>query len=167
VSHNPGSIEPSFKASDRPSKLGAFADKLSGLLKSEAQKSRKQKRTVKQLYADLISLGYDGSYGRVAAFARDWKVDRQREQQTSGRGTFVPLVFQSGEAFQFDGSDDWAILRGNAPSCRRRTSSCRIAGPLSSGPIFFKPTISKVAPGMPPTPSSLPSDTAPDVSTHG
>jgi len=107
-----GSVEPSFKVPDRPSKLDAFADKLSGWLKSEANKSRKQKRTVKQLYADLISLGYDGSYGRVAAFARDWKVDRQREQQTSGRGTFVPLVFQSGEAFQFDWSEDWAILGG-------------------------------------------------------
>ena len=48
----------------------------------------------------------------MAAFARDWKADRQREQQTSGRGTFVPLVFQPGEAFQFDWSEDWAILGG-------------------------------------------------------
>jgi len=86
--------------------------KLSGWLKVEAAKSRKQKRTTKQLYADLISLGFDGSYSRVAAFVRDWKADRQREQQTSGRGTFVPLVFQPGEAFQFDWSEDWAILGG-------------------------------------------------------
>ncbi len=107
-----GSVEPKFKVPDRPSKLDAFADKLSGWLKSEASKSRKQKRTVKQLHADLVSLGYEGSYSRVAAFARDWKADRQREQQTSGRGTFVPLVFQSGEAFQFDWSEDWAILGG-------------------------------------------------------
>src|SRR5665213_1411609 len=107
-----GSVEPKFKVPDRPSKLDAFADKLAGWLKSEAAKSRKQKRTAKQLYADLRSLGYGGSYSRVAAFVRDWKADRQREQQTSGRGTFVPLVFQSGEAFQFDWSDDWAILGG-------------------------------------------------------
>ncbi len=106
------SVEPKFKIPDRPSKLDAFADKLSAWLKAEAGKSRKQKRTVKQLHADLISLGYEGSYSRVAAFARDWKADRQREQQTSGRGTFVPLVFQPGEAFQFDWSEDWAILGG-------------------------------------------------------
>ncbi|SFD26049.1 IS21 family transposase, partial [Devosia psychrophila] len=31
---------------------------------------------------------------------------------TSGRGTFVPLVFGPGEAFQFDWSEDWAILGG-------------------------------------------------------
>ena len=52
------SVEPKFKILDRPSKLDAFADKLSGWLKSEASKSRKQRRTVKQLHADLISLGY-------------------------------------------------------------------------------------------------------------
>ena len=78
----------------------------------EAGKSRKQRRTAKQMHADLVVLGYDGSYERVAAFVRAWKGDRQREQQTSGRGTFVPLVFGPGEAFQFDWSEDWAILGG-------------------------------------------------------
>ena len=105
-----GSVEPRFKTPDRPSKLDAFADKLSAWLRAEASKSRKQKRTLKQLHADLASLGYEGSYGRVAAFARDWRTERQREQQTSGRRTFVPLAFQPGEAFQFDWSEDWAAL---------------------------------------------------------
>lgn len=50
------------------------------------------------MHADLVVLGYDGSYGRVAAFVRAWKAERQREQQTSGRGTFVPLVFAAGES---------------------------------------------------------------------
>ena len=31
-----------------------------------------------------MALGFTGSYGRVAAFAREWRVDRQREQQTTG-----------------------------------------------------------------------------------
>jgi transposase len=103
-------VEPKFKAPERPSKLDAFADRLSAWLRTEAKKNRKQKRTVKQLHADLLSLGYDGSYGRVAAFAREWKADLQRESQTTGRGTFVPLVFEPGEAFQFDWSEDWAII---------------------------------------------------------
>ena len=64
------------------------------------------------MHADLVVLGYEGSYERVAAFVRAWKAERQREQQTSGRGTFVPLVFGPGEAFQFDWSEDWAILGG-------------------------------------------------------
>jgi len=104
--------EPQFKIPDRPSKLDPFAEKLTGWLRQEAGKSRKQKLTTKQMHADLVVLGYDGSYGRVAAFVRCWKADRPREQQTSGRGTFVPLVFAAGEAFQFDWSEDWAVVAG-------------------------------------------------------
>jgi transposase len=106
------SVEPTFNARDRPSRLDPFADKLSHMLRQEAAKSRKQKRTVKQLHADLVALGYDGSYNRVAAFAREWKAARHREQQTCGRGAFVPLAFLPGEAFQFDWSEDWALLAG-------------------------------------------------------
>lgn len=29
-----------------------------------------------QMHTDLVKLGYDGSYGRVAAFARAWRADR-------------------------------------------------------------------------------------------
>ena len=64
-------VEPKFSIADRPSKLDPHADKLSHMLRQEAGKSRKQKRTIKQLHADLAALGYDGSYNRVAVFARD------------------------------------------------------------------------------------------------
>jgi transposase len=107
-----GTIEPKFATPDRPSKLDPYAGKLAAWLKTEAGKSRKQRRNLKQLHADLVALGFSGSYGRVAAFARDWRADRQREQQTTGRGTFVPLAFRAGEAFQFDWSEDFAVLGG-------------------------------------------------------
>jgi transposase len=107
-----GAVEPTFKVPYRPSKLDAFADQLVRWLESEASKPRKQKRTIKQLHADLVALGYEGSYGRVAAFARAWKADRRRTEQPSGRGTLVPLTFEPGEAFQFDWSEDWAIVDG-------------------------------------------------------
>jgi transposase len=105
-------IEPIFATAERPSKLDPFAEKLAAWLKTEAGKSRKVRRTLKQLHADLVALGFTGSYGRVAAFARGWRTDRQREQQTTGRGTFVPLSFRPGEAFQFDWSEDFAVLGG-------------------------------------------------------
>ena len=50
---NAGTIEPQFTTPDRQSKLDPFADKLTGWLKAEAGKSRKQRRTLKQLHADL------------------------------------------------------------------------------------------------------------------
>ncbi len=109
---NSGTIEPRYATPERPSKLDPFADKLAAWLGAEAAKSRKQKRTLKQLHSDLVALGFTGSYGRVAAFARRWRADRQREQQTTGRGTFVPLTFRAGEAFQFDWSEDHAVLGG-------------------------------------------------------
>ncbi len=109
---NAGTVEPKFATPQRASKLDPFAEKLGAWLKTEAGKSRKQRRTLKQLHADLMALGFTGSYNRVAAFARTWRMDRQREQQTTGRGTFVPLAFRPGEAFQFDWSEDYAVLGG-------------------------------------------------------
>ena len=105
-------VVPQFKVAARSSMLDPFAEKLSGWLRIEAGKSRKQKRTAKQMHADLVALGYEGSYNRIAAYVRAWKAGRLLAQQASGRGTYVPLVFQPGEAFQFDWSEDWAILGG-------------------------------------------------------
>jgi len=109
-----GAVEPKFKTPRRPSKLDPYADRLSAWLLIQTRKSRKERRTVKQMHVDLVKLGYDGSYERVAAFARAWRDDRHRAEQTTGRGTFVPLIFQPGEAFQFDWSEDWAtfLVRG-------------------------------------------------------
>jgi transposase len=105
-------IEPKFQVPDRPSKLDAYAEQLSAWLKREAGRPRKQRRTIRKLHSDLVSLGYEGSYNRVAAYTRAWKEECQRLQQTSGRGTFVPLAFAPGEAFQFDWSEEFANIGG-------------------------------------------------------
>jgi hypothetical protein len=49
---------------------------------------------------------------RGIVFPAIGKADRQREQQTTGRGTFVPQHLDLGEAFQFDWSEDFAVLGG-------------------------------------------------------
>jgi transposase len=99
-------VEPQFNVPERPSKLDPFVERLTAWLRREMGRPRKQ------LYADLVSLGFDGSYGRVAAFARAWRKDYRHQQQMNGKGTFVPLSFAPGEAFQFDWSEDWAIIDG-------------------------------------------------------
>ena len=103
---------PQYKPRASSSVLDPFAEKLAGWLKTETSKSRKQRRTLKQMHADLVVLGYAGSYNRVAAFARAWQAKRHEAEKTTGRGTFVPLAFSPGEAFQFDWSEDWATLGG-------------------------------------------------------
>jgi transposase len=103
-------VDPRYPKRRTPSKLDAYAGKLVDWLKSETSKGRKQRRSLKQIHADLAQLGFAGSYGRVAAFARGWRQAQQEAAQTVGRGTFVPLRFGPGEAFQFDWSEDWAVL---------------------------------------------------------
>jgi transposase len=105
-------VEVKFKVPERPSCLDPFADELSEWLRVEAGKGRKVRRTARQFHADLVALGYDGSYARVTAFVRQWRAGREIAQKLAGRGVFVPLAFRPGEAFQFDWSEDWATIAG-------------------------------------------------------
>ena len=107
-----GDIEPRYPDRRSPSKLDPFADILMGWLKRESKRHRKQRRSVRQLHLDLVKLGYPGSYDRVAAFARDWRSRQQEAKLSATKGTYVPLVFASGEAFQFDWSEDWVVIGG-------------------------------------------------------
>lgn len=50
--------------------IDPYAFQLSGWLKTEAAKSCKQRRSLKQLHEDLLELGFNESYDRGAAFAR-------------------------------------------------------------------------------------------------
>ena len=103
-----GVTEPKYPPRKGVSKLDPFAEKLSIWLQREAGRGRKRRRSLKQLHRDLVTLGYDGSYDRVAAFARVWRQRQREAANRASRGTYVPLVFAPGEAFQFDWSEDWA-----------------------------------------------------------
>ena len=105
-------VEPKYPSRKTPSKLDDFASKLRLWLKTEAGKGRKQKRSIKQLHSDLVQLGFSGSYDRVIAFAKRWRQEQQELAKTAGRGTYIPLTFAPGEAFQFDWSEDWAVIAG-------------------------------------------------------
>ena len=97
---------------ESPSQLDAFAAELTRWLTSNARLGRKQRRTVLQMYNALVPLGYTGSYSRVAAFARGFRQQQHEAARTTGRGAFVPLTFAPGEAFQFDWSEDFAVIGG-------------------------------------------------------
>ena len=68
-----GQLEPQYPQRKSPSKLDAYAEVLASWLEREATRGRKQRRNLRQLYGDLVALGYRGSYDRVAAFARVWR----------------------------------------------------------------------------------------------
>ena len=64
-----GAVEPRYARRVSPSRLDAYAERLSGWLKSETTKSRKQRRTLKQMHADLVALGFD-EIGRASCRER-------------------------------------------------------------------------------------------------
>ncbi len=105
-------VEPQYPKRSAPSKLDEYSQTLSSWLHRESKRHRKQRRSVKQLFYNLIPLGYTGSYDRVAAFARRWREQQQEASLVSSRGTYVPLLFAPGEAFQFDWSEDWVRING-------------------------------------------------------
>jgi len=72
--------------------LDKYTLKLSAWLKTEAAKSRKQRRTLKQLHLELRALGYEGSYDQVAAFARRWKVDQLERVNSASKSTLAELA---------------------------------------------------------------------------
>jgi transposase len=105
-------LEPTYPSRKSPSKLDDYEETLTNWLFRESRRHRKQRRTVKQLYRDLLGLGYTGSYDRVAAFARQWRQAQQDARLLAGQQAFVPLQFAPGEAFQFDWSEDWIRING-------------------------------------------------------
>jgi transposase len=109
-----GEVEPKYPARRSASKLDPFAETLASWLERESKRNRKRRRNLKQLHRDLVALGFDGSYDRVAAFARDWRQRERERANRASRGAYVPLAFAPGEAFQFDWSEDWFKIDGKS-----------------------------------------------------
>ena len=117
-----GETEPKYPSRQSASLLDDYANELIGWLHRETRKPRKQRRTVKQHYSELVKQGYTGSYDRVAAFARQW---RREQSSVATRGTYVPLRFAPGEAFQFDWSTDSAVINGHR--CKVQVAQFRLS----------------------------------------
>ncbi len=105
-------VEARYPKRKTPSKLDEYEPTLTNWLFRESSRYRKSRRSLKQLFTDLVQLGYSGSYDRVAAFARHWRDAQQEANRTASKNTFIPLRFSPGEAFQFDWSEDWVVING-------------------------------------------------------
>ena len=88
-------IEPLYSTRRSTSALDPFTPRLSAWLSAETVKSRKQRRTLKQMFLDLKALGYQGSYDRVAAFGRQWKVGQMERVNSASKSTLLTICFPS------------------------------------------------------------------------
>lgn len=82
-------IEPAYAERRSTHAIDKYAFQLSALLKTEAAKSRKQRRTLKQIHEDLKELGFEGSYDRVAAFARTWREGQSERVNPASKRTYL------------------------------------------------------------------------------
>jgi hypothetical protein len=79
-------IEPAYAERRCSRAIDKDAPQLAAFLKTEATKSRKQRRTLKQILEGLKELGVEGSYDRGAAFARVWREGQiERDNPASNR----------------------------------------------------------------------------------
>ena len=98
---------PKYRRSKGPGKLTAFHEALEQALKADSHRIKQNRRTAKDLFAQIKADGYEGGYSRVTDFIRDWRVRASKVPHA-----FVPLKFDLGEAFQFDWSEEGLVVGG-------------------------------------------------------
>jgi transcriptional regulator with XRE-family HTH domain len=81
--------EPLYPKRQTPSKLDALAGKLAQWLGDAARTSRDQRRSLKQMHADLCALGFDGSYDGIAWFAREWRRQQLELSKGASKHTYI------------------------------------------------------------------------------
>jgi transposase len=82
--------EPAYAERRSRSAIDKYSIQLSAMLKTEAARSRKQRRTLKQIHEDLKEMGFEGSYDRVAAFARVWREGQTERVNPASKRTTPP-----------------------------------------------------------------------------
>ena len=102
-------VEPKYRRGVRPGKLTPFHEVLAQALKVDAHRPKRARRTARALYTEIKAAGYTGGYTRVTDFVRAW---RREVGQAGATTAFVPLVFELGEAFQFDWSEEGLVVGG-------------------------------------------------------
>jgi transposase len=107
--HEPAEGAPKYERVRRSTKLTAHHEALTQALKVDAHRPKQERRTARALHAEIKAMGYAGGYTRVTDFIRQW---RQGEGQGVSTKVFVPLVFEWGEAFQFDWSEEGLVVGG-------------------------------------------------------
>lgn len=100
--------EPKYRRSAGMTLLTPFEGQLRQWLEADLRRTKRERRTALALYGELRALGYTGSYSRVTAWVRRWRA----QGAAPLRSAFVPLKFTLGEAFQFDWSEESAVVGG-------------------------------------------------------
>jgi len=100
-------VPPKYCRTKATGKLSAFHGTLEQALKADSHRPKQNRRTARDLFAQIKADGYSGNYSQVTAFIREWRADEGKKLHA-----FVPLKFELGEAFQFDWSEEGLVVGG-------------------------------------------------------
>ena len=124
---------PKYRRNDVPGKLTAFHSALEQALKADSHRAKQNRRTAKDLFAQIKAEGYEGGDSQLTALIREW-----RGREGKALHAFVPLKFELGEAFQFDWGEEGLVVVVSTGACRSPTSSCAPVVPSGLSPIRVK-----------------------------
>jgi AraC-like DNA-binding protein len=116
--------EPAYAVRRSRSAIDKYAFQLSAMLKTEAARSRKQRRTLKQIHEDLKELGFEGSYDRVAAFARVWREGQTERVNPSSKRTRCQHLLRKDSSYLVRRDESQSPLghaRGTHACCQRKS----------------------------------------------
>ncbi|MEJ8860141.1 IS21 family transposase, partial [Variovorax robiniae] len=100
---------PKYERRAALTKLAPFVETVKLALLADAHRPKKERRTARALLQQLAQAGYEGGYTQLTDFIREWRA--QQGGVAMGKA-FVPLVFELGEAFQFDWSEEALVIGG-------------------------------------------------------
>jgi transposase len=92
-------------------KIGPVRERLEQLLAENEARPRRDRLKLTRVWDLLVREGYDGSYCSVRRYAVRWR-EETKAAPGDGGTAFVPLMFQPGEAFQFDFSHEDVEIAG-------------------------------------------------------
>ena len=92
-------------------RIGPFQERLNTLLVENAARSRRDRLRMTRIHDLLVREGFEGSYDAVRRYGARWTAERRRDAG-DGAPAFIPLLFQPGEAYQFDWSHEDVEIAG-------------------------------------------------------
>ncbi len=96
-------------------RIGPFQERLDTLLMENEARHRRDRLRMTRIHDLLLREGFEGSYDAVRRYARRWAEARRKDpgaNVTGGVAAFIPLLFQPGEAYQFDWSHEDVEIAG-------------------------------------------------------
>jgi transposase len=101
-------------------KIGPWQGDLDRLLLGNDGKPARERLTLIRIFEEMRGIGFEGGYDAIRRYAKGWSRDRGAITADA----YVPLLFEPGEAYQFDWSHE--IVRINNTTVKIKVAHVRL-----------------------------------------